>query len=71
MDLKEYIQQVALASYETFKADPTNYSKLEGAIEAINRVPEQVAHARLGYAAKLPRDVVACRPIPPEGAPMQ
>ena len=56
MDAKEYIQQVALPSYETFKAYPTNYSK---PIVAINSVPEHVAHSRFDYAEKIPRhDIV-------------
>ena len=58
MDAKEYIQQVALATYETFKADPTDYSKLHAAIDAFNAVPEHIAHARLGYAEKLSRSVI-------------
>jgi hypothetical protein len=58
LDAKQYIQHVALPNYETFEADPNNYSKLHNAIGAFNAVPEHVAHARHGYAEKLPRSVI-------------
>jgi hypothetical protein len=54
MDKKDYVQQVALKSYEASKAEPNSFYKLRSAVEAMNTVPEYVALDRLGYTS-LPR----------------
>ena len=55
MNANEHISHVALASYESYKADPTDYSKLHGAIVNFNGIPERIAHEVLAYAGKLTR----------------